>query len=127
MTVRLEFSDWDNHFGAYMLSLDAKDLGYSALIQVVKSKTAEGFVPNSTFPALMRRVSTTLCLQMTDARMKSCLIRLSATSWMVQLLRPSTKRDTLNHQWAVRFCSRCTKSTMTNGLWSCFSMTCERF
>ena len=30
-----------------MLSLDAKDLGYSALIQVVKSKTAEGFVPNS--------------------------------------------------------------------------------
>ena len=42
-------SDWDNHFGAYMLSLDAKELGYSALIQVVKQKTAEGFVPNSAF------------------------------------------------------------------------------
>lgn len=25
---------WDNHFGAYMLSLDAETLGYSALIQV---------------------------------------------------------------------------------------------
>ena len=25
--------DWDNHFGAYMLSLDAKELGYSALMQ----------------------------------------------------------------------------------------------
>ena len=25
--------DWDNHFGAYMLSLDAKEQGYSALIQ----------------------------------------------------------------------------------------------
>ena len=32
--------DWDNHFGSYMLSLDAKELGYSALIQVLKSKTA---------------------------------------------------------------------------------------
>ena len=39
--------DWDNHFGAYMLSLDAKELGYSALIQVVKAKTGEGFVPNT--------------------------------------------------------------------------------
>jgi hypothetical protein len=39
--------DWDNHFGAFMLSLDAKELGYSALIQVLKAKTAEGFVPNT--------------------------------------------------------------------------------
>ena len=30
-----------------MLSLDAKELGYSALIQVVKAKTGEGFVPNT--------------------------------------------------------------------------------
>ena len=29
--------DWDNHFGSYMLSLDAKELGYSALIQVVQA------------------------------------------------------------------------------------------
>lgn len=26
--------DWDNHFGSLMLSLDAKELGYSSLIQV---------------------------------------------------------------------------------------------
>lgn len=38
--------DWDNHFGAYMLSLDAKELGYSAIIQVIKAKTAQGFVSN---------------------------------------------------------------------------------
>ena len=38
--------DWDNHFGSYMLSLDARELGYSALIQVVKAKTGLGFVPN---------------------------------------------------------------------------------
>jgi len=36
----------DNHFGALMLSLDAKDLGYSALIQVIKAKTNQGFVAN---------------------------------------------------------------------------------
>jgi len=29
-----------------MLSLDSKELAYSALLQVVKSRTAEGFVPN---------------------------------------------------------------------------------
>ena len=39
--------DWDNHFGAYMLSLDAKELGYSALITVLKAKTAQGFVANT--------------------------------------------------------------------------------
>ena len=37
---------WDNILAAYMLSIDAKDLGYSALIQVVKSKHAEGYIPN---------------------------------------------------------------------------------
>ena len=44
--------DWDTHFAAYMLSLDAagKELGYSVLIQVVKAKSAEGFVPNGYAP-----------------------------------------------------------------------------
>ncbi len=31
---------------ACMLSLDAKELAYSQLIQVIRSKTAAGFVPN---------------------------------------------------------------------------------
>lgn len=38
--------DWDNIFASYILSLDAKDLAYSNFIQVIRSKTAEGFVPN---------------------------------------------------------------------------------
>eukprot|EP00966_Prymnesium_polylepis_P252879 5845805-Prymnesium_polylepis.1 len=42
--------DWDTHFAAYMLSLDARALGYSTLIQVVKAKSAEGFVPNGWAP-----------------------------------------------------------------------------
>ena len=42
--------DWDTHFAAYMLSLDAKDLSYSVLIQVVKAKSAKGFVPNGWAP-----------------------------------------------------------------------------
>ena len=29
-----------------MLSFDSADLGYSALIQLVKTKTADGFIPN---------------------------------------------------------------------------------
>ena len=38
--------DWDNFFASYMLSLDAKELAYSNLIQVTRSKTGRGFVPN---------------------------------------------------------------------------------
>lgn len=39
--------DWDNHFGSLMLSQGSRELGYSALIQVVKAKTAGGYVPNT--------------------------------------------------------------------------------
>lgn len=38
--------DWDNIFGAYQLALDAKELAYSQLAAVIKTKTAEGMVPN---------------------------------------------------------------------------------
>lgn len=37
---------WDNIFASYMLSLDAKELAYSNLIQSVRSKTNYGFIPN---------------------------------------------------------------------------------
>ena len=37
---------WDSCFAALMLSLDAKWLAYSTLIQIVRSKTKKGFVPN---------------------------------------------------------------------------------
>jgi hypothetical protein len=36
----------DNIFASYILGLDAPDLAYSNLIQVIKSKSAAGFVPN---------------------------------------------------------------------------------
>ena len=36
----------DNIFGAYQFSLDAKELAYSQLISVIKTKTAHGMVPN---------------------------------------------------------------------------------
>jgi len=40
--------DWDNIFASYMTSLDpaSKDIAYSNLVQVVRSRTARGFVPN---------------------------------------------------------------------------------
>eukprot|EP01079_Euglenida_sp_SAG-EU17-18_P002855 gene2855-3450_t len=38
--------DWDNIFASYLLSIDSRDLAYSNYIQVIKSKTVDGFVPN---------------------------------------------------------------------------------
>ena len=74
--------DWDNHFGAYMLSLDSKELGYSALIQVVKAKTGEGFVPNTAASVNKARhsqppVGSKVLLQM---------FRKYNESWVVELL-----------------------------------------
>ena len=38
--------EWDTVFAAYVYGLDAKELAYSSLITVIKSKTASGYVPN---------------------------------------------------------------------------------
>lgn len=40
--------DWDNIFASYMTSMDptSKDIAYSNFIQVIRSRTAKGFVPN---------------------------------------------------------------------------------
>ena len=40
--------DWDNIFASYLLSIDdgGKELAYSNMVQVVRSKTARGFIPN---------------------------------------------------------------------------------
>ena len=38
--------DWDNFFASLLAGLDNKEIAYSNLFQVVKSKTAAGFVPN---------------------------------------------------------------------------------
>ena len=38
--------DWDNFFASLLAGLDNKDIAYSNIFQVVKSKTVAGFVPN---------------------------------------------------------------------------------
>ncbi|CAB9504969.1 Trehalase [Seminavis robusta] len=38
--------DWDNLFASLLAGLDNKEVAYSNLFQVVKSKTAQGFIPN---------------------------------------------------------------------------------
>ena len=38
--------DWDNLFASLLAGLDNKEIAYSNLFQVVKSKTAAGFIPN---------------------------------------------------------------------------------
>lgn len=43
---RLTCPDWDNLFASLFAGLDNRDIAYSNLFQVVKAKTAEGFIPN---------------------------------------------------------------------------------
>jgi putative isomerase len=38
--------DWDNIFASLLAGIGNKTIAYSNLIQVIKSKTAAGFVPN---------------------------------------------------------------------------------
>lgn len=40
------WEDWDNFFASLLSGLDNRDIAYSNLFQVVKSKTAAGFIPN---------------------------------------------------------------------------------
>ena len=37
---------WDGSFASYMLSLDALDLSFSNLIQIIKMRTSAGFIPS---------------------------------------------------------------------------------
>jgi hypothetical protein len=37
---------WDGSFASYMLSLDALDLSFSNLIQIIKMRTTAGFIPS---------------------------------------------------------------------------------
>ena len=39
---------WDGSFASYMLGMDALDLSFSNLIQIIKMRTAAGFVPSFT-------------------------------------------------------------------------------
>lgn len=46
LTLRFLGACRDNFFASLLLGLDARDLAYSNLIQVVRSKTTNGFIPN---------------------------------------------------------------------------------
>lgn len=39
-------SDWDNLFASLLAGLDNKEVAYSNVFQIIKSKTAAGFIPN---------------------------------------------------------------------------------
>lgn len=52
----------DNIFATYMTSLSSKEIAYSNFIQVIRSKTAMGFVPNySAGGTKVRGCIATLC------------------------------------------------------------------
>ena len=74
--------DWDTHFAAYMLSLDAKALSYSVLIQVVKAKTAKGFVPNGAAPTR----KSTHSQPPVGSKVLLELYRRYGDAWLVRLL-----------------------------------------
>ena len=38
--------DWDTYFGAYMASLDSKELAYANAVEITKHITPNGFIPN---------------------------------------------------------------------------------
>ena len=76
--------DWDNTFAALMLTLDAgnKELGYSALIQVVDSKTGDGFIPNWATPQMKRTWSQPPIA----GKVLSLMYKRYGDKWLVELL-----------------------------------------
>jgi hypothetical protein len=49
---------WDGSFASYMLSLDALDLSFSNLIQIIKMRTSAGFIPSYSAGTLKSRDRT---------------------------------------------------------------------
>lgn len=74
--------DWDTHFAAYMLSLDTKALGYSALMQIIKAKTPDGFVANGYAPSR----KSTHSQPPVGSRVLLEMYRRHADSWLITLL-----------------------------------------
>eukprot|EP01062_Namystynia_karyoxenos_P016792 TRINITY_DN16186_c0_g1_i1.p1 TRINITY_DN16186_c0_g1~~TRINITY_DN16186_c0_g1_i1.p1 ORF type:complete len:784 (+),score=289.83 TRINITY_DN16186_c0_g1_i1:70-2352(+) len=75
--------DWDNIFASYLLSLDAKEIAYSNLIQVIRSKTNAGFVPN--FSAAQRK-SSDRTEPPIGAKVLLEIYRKYKDDWLVELL-----------------------------------------
>eukprot|EP00937_MAST-01D_sp_MAST-1D-sp2_P003752 g3752.t1 len=75
--------DWDNIFGAYQLSLDAPALAYSQLVAVIKTKTANGMVPNFWQP---RQISYDRTEPPVGAKVLQEMYGRHADGWVVELL-----------------------------------------
>eukprot|EP00729_Bicosta_minor_P013321 gene13321-31113_t len=75
--------DWDNIFGAYQLALDAKELAYSQLAAVIKTKTAEGMVPNFWQP---QSISYDRTEPMIGSKVLHAMFHKYKEPWIVELL-----------------------------------------
>ena len=76
---------WDGSFASYMLSLDALDLSFSNLIQIIKMRTSAGFIPSYSAGTLKSRdrtnppVTANILLQITQRW------GAAKTQWVVEL------------------------------------------
>lgn len=73
----------DNIFGAYQLSLGSKELGYSQLSAVIKTKTAEGMVPNFWQPSTISYDRTE---PIVGAKVLLEMFKRHKDMWIVELL-----------------------------------------
>ena len=74
---------WDCIFGSYIASAGSRNVSYSALIQVIKSKTENGFVPNG---ATAGGKSQDRTEPMMGAKVLLEMYRKFDDLWLVQLL-----------------------------------------
>ena len=74
---------YSNIFASYLFALDARDFSYSNLIQVIKSKTAQGFIGN--FAAAGQK-SLDRTEPMIGAKVVLELYRKYGDKWIVDLL-----------------------------------------
>ena len=78
--------DWDNTFASMMLSFDSAELGFSALIQLVKSKTADGFIPNWATPQHKRTWSQPPIASRVLHEMHKKHKNTTQLTWVIELL-----------------------------------------
>ena len=74
---------WDCIFGSYIASAGSRNVSYSALTQVIKSKTENGFVPNG---ATAGGKSQDRTEPMMGAKVLLEMYRKFGDLWLVQLL-----------------------------------------
>lgn len=88
----------DNIFGAYQLSLDARELAYSQLISVIQTKTRRGLVPNL-WEA--QDISYDRTEPVIGARVLAAMYNKYGDKWLVDLLYDDLY-DWLDFMWENR-------------------------